>query len=171
MTTLPRRCSSCGQGGAHDGGGAEQVDRDDAVPLGGVDVDEAPAAVDAGGGDDGVEAADLVARPRHGGLGGAGVGEVDLDEGVPGVGGLEVEDDGGAACGDDGLGDGGAEAGRAAGDQDGARAGHGVPPVGTGSGSRRASSRVDERPAWYGTATTSPPQPRTSGVSGSSSVA
>jgi hypothetical protein len=63
--------------GAHHRRGAEQVDRDDAVPLRAGQVAEAGRGVRTGGGDHGVQAPDPVNEPSDGVLGGPGVGQVD----------------------------------------------------------------------------------------------
>ena len=68
------------QRGAGDRGRAEQVDGDDALPRPGVDLVQASARVDAGGGDDAGQVAVLGGHALDGGLGGARVGEVDLGE-------------------------------------------------------------------------------------------
>ena len=107
-----------------DGGrGAEQVDHDDAVPVGAVELLERRREVHAGGGDDGVEgAAGAVDEPRDGGLGGAGVGEVD-DLVRDAVDGHAVEGEGTAAGLADGGDGGGAEAAGGTGHEDGSEGG------------------------------------------------
>ena len=115
-----RRGAQARQGGAHHGGGAEQVDHDDLLPLVGGDVVQRAAGVDAGGGDDGVEAAGPLGSVADRRLGGVGVGEVDdaRTASAPRRSAAPVEDDGRAAGARDGRDDGGAEPGGAAGDED-----------------------------------------------------
>jgi hypothetical protein len=75
--TRPARALERWQGGAHDGGRADQVDRDDAVPRLRGDVEDVAAGVGARRGDDRVEAAVLLHDRAHRRLRLARVREID----------------------------------------------------------------------------------------------
>jgi hypothetical protein len=120
----PREC------GAHHGGGAEQVHRHDPLPCLGGHGAEAAGNVDAGAGDDGVDAAALVGHPTHRLLGLLAVGEVDALVGDVVGRRTDVEHDGVVAAAGQRSGDGLAETRRTSGhdDDSGLRTGHGGPP-------------------------------------------
>ena len=125
VTILPAALLERGQRGPDDGGGAEQVDGDDLLPLGGGHVAQRAAAVRARGGHHRVDAAGAVDQRADRVFGGRGVGEVD-DGGERALGrvldGHAVDEQGAAAGGGHRGGDGAAEAGRSAGDEHGADA-------------------------------------------------
>ena len=111
VTTLPRRASSEGSAARTTATVPSRLTATTRSQSSRGTSTSEPQRSMPGGGDDGVEPAVGVRGPLDGGLGGGGVGQVDLDEGVPGVGRLEVEHDGRAAGGEHGVGDGRAEPG------------------------------------------------------------
>src|SRR5690606_29568347 len=129
----------------------------DPLPVLGGDLLQRPARVDAGGGDDGVEAAGGAGEPVHGALGAPAVGQVGLHALEVVLRRVPVEDEGAPAVVGDPAGDGGAEPGGAAGDEDV----HEAFPF------LVDSRRVVERPSRRGSRTTSPSWARTVSASGS----